>query len=99
MHELTLRGIRFVSEQYIEVEYKGMDVGADLRCDLFIDDLIVVELKSVKAVEPIHEAVLLTYMKLLEAPKGILINFNVTNIFKEGQKTYVNEYFYDYPEE
>lgn len=97
IHELTLRGIGFVSEQYIELEYKGINVGADLRCDLFVEDLIVVELKAVKEVEPIHEAVLLTYIKLLEAPKGILINFNVTNIFKEGQKTYVNEYFYDYP--
>ncbi len=42
---------------------------------------------------PVHESILLTYMKLLEKPKGILINFNCTNILKEGQKTLVNEYY------
>ncbi|MEN9522610.1 MAG: hypothetical protein RL065_987 [Bacteroidota bacterium] len=42
---------------------------------------------------PIHEAQLLTYMKLLKAPKGILINFNCSNIFKDGQKTFVNKHF------
>lgn len=98
MHELSLRGIQFTSERYIEVEYKGVELGADLRCDLFVEDVIVVELKAVKQVEPIHEAILLSYMKLLQSPKGILINFCVTNIFKEGQKTYVNVYFKNLPD-
>ena len=65
----------------------------DFRCDLFIENCIVVELKSVSIINPIHEAQLLTYMKLLKSPKGILINFNCFNIFKEGQKTFVNDYF------
>jgi len=46
---------------------------------------------------PLFDAQLLTYMKLLKKPKGILINFNVSNIFKEGQKTFVNEYFAQLP--
>ena len=96
--ELGLRGIRFTSEQFIKLDYKGHDVGTDLKCDVFVESAIVVELKSVKEVDPIHEAKLLSYMKLLEAPKGILINFNVTNIYKEGQKTYVNELFRDLPD-
>jgi GxxExxY protein len=50
-------------------------------------------LKAVNEMAPHFEAQLLTYMKLLKAPKGILINFNCGNIFKEGQKTFVNEYF------
>ena len=54
---------------------------------------MVVELKSVSEIVPAHESQLLTYMKLLKSPKGILINFNCNNIFKEGQKTFVNEYF------
>jgi GxxExxY protein len=59
---------------------------------------LVVELKSIEKVLPIHEAQLLTYMKLLEVPIGLIINFNVTHIFKEGQKNYVNE-LYRYLEE
>lgn len=69
-----------------------------MRCDLFVEKTLVVELKSVEKVLPIHEAQLLTYMKLLEVPVGLIINFNVTHIFKEGQKTYVNE-LYRYLEE
>ncbi|MEX2589034.1 MAG: GxxExxY protein [Chitinophagales bacterium] len=98
VHELELRGINFQSEQYIELNYKGLNVAADLRCDLLVENAIVVELKSAKEIDPIHEAILLTYMKLLEKPKGLMINFNVTNIFSEGQKTYVNEFFRDLPD-
>jgi len=65
----------------------------DFRCDLFVENAIVVELKSVQELTPVFDAQLLIYMKLLKAPKGILINFNCSNIFKEGQKTMVNEYF------
>jgi GxxExxY protein len=91
--ELTLRGINFQTELIIPINYKGLDVEAGLRCDLFIEESLVVELKSVEKVLPIHEAQLLTYMKLLEVPIGLIINFNVTNIFKEGQKSYVNEHY------
>ena len=55
--------------------------------------IVYKELKSNEGFAPVHEAILLSYMKLLEKPKGILINFNCTNIFKEGQKTLVNEYY------
>lgn len=77
----------------VPVVYKGKTFDVDFRCDLFIERRIVVELKSVQEIIPIYEAQLLTYMKLLQCPKGILINFNCSNIFKEGQKTFVNEYF------
>lgn len=97
-HELQLRGIDFVSERFITVEYKGVELGADLRCDLDVEDSIIVELKAVKEVEPIHQAVLLSCMKLLERPKGILINFYCTNIWHHGQKTFVNEFFTDLPD-
>lgn len=58
-----------------------------------VDDSIVVELKTMGELLPIHEAQLLTYLKLLKKPKGILINFNCTNIFKKGQRIFVTEYF------
>ena len=54
---------------------------------------MVVELKAVQEISPVFEAQLLTYMKLLQVPKGLLINFNCSNIFHEGQQTFVNEYF------
>ncbi len=89
--ELWERGIRFRSEMIIPVSYKGKEMTVDLRCDLFIENILAVELKAVEYVLPVHAAQLLTYMKLLEVPEGLLINFNVSNIFKEGQRTYVNE--------
>jgi GxxExxY protein len=96
--ELTLREIDFQTELIIPVNYKGLEIETGLRCDLFIEKSLVVELKAVEKVLPIHEAQLLTYMKLLEVPIGLIINFNVTHIFKEGQKSYVNE-LYRYLEE
>lgn len=79
----------------IPVIYKNKQLNVDFRCDLFVDNCLVVELKSVQEMSNVFEAQLLTYMKLLKCPKGILINFNCGNIFHEGQKTYVNEYFRD----
>ena len=88
--ELELRNINFKTELIIPIEYKGLLLDANLRCDLFIENELVVELKSVEKVLPIHEAQVLSYMNLLDVSMGLIINFNVTNIFKEGQKTYVN---------
>ncbi len=62
-----------------------------------VNDSIIVELKTVEEIIPIHEAQLLTYLKLLKKPKGILINFNCSNIFKEGQRTFVTEYYRTLP--
>jgi len=90
--ELNHRGIAFTSELKLPVIYKEKTLNVDFRCDLFIEKCLVVELKSVVELHPVFEAQLLTYMKL-QAPKGLLINFNSPNIFHEGQKTYVNEYF------
>ena len=91
--ELQLRNISFISEMKIPIIYKEKQLESDFRCDLFIENLIVVELKAVTEILPIFEAKLLNYMNLLKSPKGILINFNCFNIFKDGQKTFVNEYF------
>ena len=96
--EFFLRELEFSSEFLVPVCYKGIDIEAELRCDFLIENKIVVELKAVDAIAPVFEAQLLTYMKLLEKPKGILINFNCENIFKEGQRTYVNEYFRSLPD-
>ena len=96
--ELLQRNINFISEMKLPVAYKGKSLDIDFRCDLFIENSIVVELKSVKEIIPIYDAQILTYMKLLQCPKGILINFNCSNIFQQGQKTFVNEYFSALPQ-
>jgi len=91
--ELELRKINYSSEVLIPLNYKGHELDSKLRCDLLIENTLVVELTSVNEINPICEAQLLTYMNLLKAPMGLLINFNVKNIFSEGQKTLVNDFY------
>src|SRR5690554_957335 len=93
MEELQNRKINFKTEMKIPVNYKGKTLNIDFRCDLFAENCLIVELKAVQEMNPIFEAQLLTYMKLLQVPEGLLLNFNSSNIFHEGQKTFVNEYF------
>ena len=91
--ELNLRGISFKSELLVPIVFKDLEIETDLRCDLFIENCIVLELKAIEIILPIHRAQLMTYMKLLESPKGILYNFHSVNLYRDGQKTFVNEYF------
>ncbi len=91
--ELKDAGLRCESQRKVPVIYKNEELEAELRFDVLVEDLIVVELKTVENLLPVHEAQLMTYMRLLEKPKGILINFFSSNIFHEGQKTMVNEFY------
>lgn len=95
--EFQYRKINFSSEMKIPVLYKHKELEANFRCDFFVENAIVLELKSISEMHPMFEAKLINYMKLLKSPKGILINFNCINIFKQGQKTFVNEYFKKLP--
>lgn len=97
-HELSMRGIGFHSEVVVNVRFKDVLIDTELRCDLFVEGLLVVELKAVSELMPVHQAQLLTYMKLLQAPKGLLVNFNSVNLFKDGQKTLVNDLYRMMPE-
>jgi GxxExxY protein len=91
--ELNARGLSFISEMNVPLIYKGQNLDVDLRCDFFVEGIIALELKSVEYHLPIFEAQLLTYMRLLESPKGLLINFNCRNIVKEGKKSFVNSLY------
>lgn len=91
--ELELRGLKYQKQIWVPLEYKGLQVETELRLDLLVEDILCVELKSINGLLPIHDAILLTYMRMLKKPKGVLINFNCTNIFKEGQRTLVNDLF------
>lgn len=93
IQELLSQNLHVKSQIRIPLHYKGVDIDCDLRFDVLVEDTIVVELKAVDILLPVFSAQILTYLKLLEKPKGILINFNCTNIFKEGQKTFVNEFY------
>ena len=93
LDELKCKELFFQSQLVLPILYKGKNLETSLRLDVLVEDILIVELKSVETIIPTHQAQLLTYMKLLEKPKGIIINFNCTNIFKEGQKTLVNEYY------
>jgi GxxExxY protein len=79
-HELKLRSIPFENQVEIPVSYKGVKLDAGYRMDLIVNKLIVVELKAVERLEAIHEAQLLTYLKLSNHWLGLLINFNVTQM-------------------
>jgi GxxExxY protein len=93
VRELSLKNIMYQTQIRVPIDYKGEQLDADLRLDVLVEDLLIVELKAVDGLLPIHEAVLLTYMRLLAKPKGLLINFNCLNIFKTGQKTLVNSMY------
>ena len=95
--ELNSKGYLTESQCRIPIEYKGETLEAELRYDILVEDLVIVEVKSMEGILPIHEAVLLTYMRMLEKPKGIIINFHCNNIFKEGQKTMVNNLYANIP--
>lgn len=98
-HELNHRKIGFQTELIVPIHFKDIILETELRCDLFIENCLAIELKAVAELLPVNEAQLMTYMKLLKAPKGILINFNCINLFKQGQKTFVNELFRNLPED
>jgi GxxExxY protein len=87
-HELRLRNVPFETQVQLPLVYKGERVGDDLRLDLIVQATVVVELKAIKELEPIHEAQLLTYMKLTRCRVGLLINFNVP-VLKQGIKRMV----------
>jgi GxxExxY protein len=78
---------------------QGLLLDTELRLDVLVEDILCVELKAQEGLLPIHDAVLLSYMQMLQKPKGILVNFHCVNIFKEGQKTLVNNLFSLLPEE
>ena len=83
--EFKIRGISASAQARVPLIYKGYELGDELVMDFFFPDKLVVELKAVSAIAPVHVAQTLSYMKLSQAPLGLLINFNVP-VLKEGIK-------------
>ncbi len=84
-HELSIQGIRFERQKSLPVVYKEIKLECGYRIDLLVENAVLVELKSVENLLPIHEAQVLTYLKLGRWKIGLLINFNVP-VVKEGIK-------------
>jgi GxxExxY protein len=89
--ELQISGIGFQSQTKVPLFYKGYDTTKDFFIDLLIEDEIIIELKATECLAPVHQAQLLTYLKLTDKKMGSLINFNVP-LLKDGFKRMVNNY-------
>ena len=91
-YELLKKGFDVKQQVPIRIEYDDLILEKEYRFDLLVNDCVVVELKTVDKFEAIHEAIILTYMNILEIPQGLLINFKTTNITK-STKPFVNDYY------
>ena len=87
--ELNLRGLEVMRQVAVPLEYKGLVLGDGFRLDLLVCDAVLVEVKAVEQLQPIHEAQLLTYLRLTDKRLGLLINFN-ERFLKEGVKRIAN---------
>ena len=86
--ELSLRGMTVQRQMPLPIEYKGKRVAADLKIDLWVEEHVIVELKAAEKLLPVHEAQLLTYLRLSRTPVGLLINFHVP-LLRDGIKRMV----------
>jgi GxxExxY protein len=80
MHELSLRKLAVVNQQLVRVRYKDLVFEEPLRLDVLVEDCLLIEVKSVERILPVHKAQLLSYMKLLNIPVGLLINFHESTL-------------------
>ncbi|MGE5606003.1 MAG: GxxExxY protein [Bacteroidota bacterium] len=87
-HEFSIKGIKFEIEKPLPVEYKGVRLDCGYRIDLLVESELIIEIKAVEETLGVHEAQLLTYMKLAKIPVGLLINFNVERL-KDGLNRFV----------
>ncbi len=89
--ELTLRNIKFERQKPLPVVYKDVKLDCGYRLDFLVEGRVVLELKAVESLAPIHEAIMLTYLRLSGCQIGLLINFH-TQILKDGIKRFVLNY-------
>lgn len=94
--ELINNGYDVKQQLFTTINYEGVDIKTKLVVDLLVNDAVIVELKAIEEILPIHEAQLLTYMKVLKKPQGLLINFFTDNITK-SLKPFINKYFKELP--
>jgi GxxExxY protein len=83
-HEFHLQGISFERQRPLPVEYKGVKLDCGYRLDLLVENKVIIEIKCVEHVLPVHEAQLLTYLKMTGMRVGLILNFNVPTLTKGG---------------
>lgn len=91
VYELQKRGLKVMTEVSIPLVYKGINLSKDFRIDVLVEEEIILELKSVDSLLPVHEAQIISYLKLADKRIGFLINFNVL-LLKNGFKRFVNNF-------
>ena len=91
VYELLQQGLTVERQKALPVTYRGVKIDCGYRIDLLVEDAVIVELKAVERIDPIHEAQLLSYLKLSGYQIGLLINFNV-RMLKQGIKRLVNNF-------
>ena len=88
LHRLRMEGIAVKREEPVTIEFRGLMIESAYRADVIVEDAVLLELKSVDALLPVHEAQILTYLKFLKLLVGLLLNFNVTSLSK-GMRRFV----------
>jgi len=89
--ELSLRNIEVKSQVFLPLHYKGVELNKDFRIDMLVENEIIIELKAVDTILPVHEAQIISYLKLADKKLGFLINFNVP-LIKDGFRRFINGY-------
>jgi len=93
LYELHARNLRYVTQRPIPLVYKSIDLGGNYRIDLIVEDIVVVEVKSVETMLPVHRAQTLTYMRLTNCPAGLVINFNVPRLMDGVKRLLLKDRF------
>ncbi|MFN7115398.1 MAG: GxxExxY protein [Saprospiraceae bacterium] len=93
LEELERQGFEVHAQVQVPILYKGKSIPHPLRIDLLVEQIVIVEIKAVENILPVHEAQLLSYLKLCNKPKGLLINFHCNNIVQKGLIPLVTEQF------
>ncbi|MBI1314002.1 GxxExxY protein [bacterium] len=89
MRELELRGLNAARQQQVTIEYKGIEFEEILKCDVLVEGCLLLELKAVEEIAPIHKAQVISYLKLLDIPLGLLINFHETRLVDGVSRLYL----------
>ena len=89
-HELQKRGVRAVRQLPMPIEYDGLQIDTGYRIDLLVEDTVIVELKAVEKIHPVHRAQLLSYLRLSRKRLGLLLNFNVRHL-RDGIERFVHD--------
>lgn len=92
VEELLIKGLKVNRQVLVPISYKERELSTPLRLDILVNEIIIVELKAVEIVLPVHKAQLLSYLKLTEKPKGLLLNFHTDNIVKSATHLVTEEF-------